>query len=165
MHFLYLANGRRYMVEIKRILVPLDGSELSEAALPLALSLAEKYNAQIILLRAVEQTANLSYVTHADALQLRARLVEALSLEVPLYLRDKQQDLRRQGYNVEIAMADGSPAESIIKAATHRDIDMVVMSTHGRGGLARWTAGSVAEKVLRYCPCPVLLVRQGIMLE
>jgi nucleotide-binding universal stress UspA family protein len=153
------------MVNLERILVPLDGSKLSETALPLALSLATKYNAQIVLLRAVEQAASLSYVTHAEALQLRKRLSEAISQEVPLYLLDKQQDLGRQGYTVEILVADGSPAESIINAATNSDIDMVVMSTHGRGGLARWTTGSVADKVLRYCPCPVLLVRQGITLD
>jgi nucleotide-binding universal stress UspA family protein len=153
------------MVKFKRILVPLDGSELSETALPMALSLAEKYHGQIILLRAVEQTTSLSYVTHANALQLRARLIANLSIEVHLYLRDKQQELGKQGYNVGILVADGSPAESIIEAATSRDIDLVVMSTHGRGGVARWTAGSVADKVLRHCPCPVLLVRQGMTVD
>jgi nucleotide-binding universal stress UspA family protein len=153
------------MVKFKRILVPLDGSELSETALPMALSLAEKYHGQIILLRAVEQTTSLSYVTHANALQLRARLIASLSMEVHLYLRDKQQELGKQGFNVEILVADGSPAESIIEAATSRGIDLVVMSTHGRGGVARWTAGSVADKVLRYCPCPILLVRQGMTFD
>jgi nucleotide-binding universal stress UspA family protein len=153
------------MVKFKRILVPLDGSELSETALPMALSLAEKYHGQIILLRAVEQTTSLSYVTHANALQLRARLIASLSMEVHLYLRDKQQELGQQGYNVGILVADGSPAESIIEAATSRDVDLVVMSTHGRGGVARWTAGSVADKVLRYCPCPILLVRQGMTID
>ena len=153
------------MAEFKRILVPLDGSELSETALPMALTLAEKYHGQIILLRAVEQTTSLSYVTHANALQLRARLIANLSIEVHLYLRDKQQEIGKQGYNVEILVADGSPAESIIEAATSRDIDLVVMSTHGRGGVARWTAGSVADKVLRYCPCPILLVRQGMTID
>jgi nucleotide-binding universal stress UspA family protein len=153
------------MVKFKRILVPLDGSELSETALPMALSLAEKYHGQIILLRAVEQTTSLSYVTHANALRLRARLIASLSMEVHLYLRDKQQELGKQGFNVEILVADGSPAESIIEAATSRDIDLVVMSTHGRGGVARWTAGSVADKVLRHCPCPVLLVRQGMTID
>jgi len=74
------------MAEFKRILVPLDGSELSETALPMTLSLAEKYHGQIILLRAVEQTTSLSYVTHTNALQLRARLIASFSMEVHLYL-------------------------------------------------------------------------------
>jgi nucleotide-binding universal stress UspA family protein len=55
---------------------------------------------------------------------------------------------------------DASPAESIIDAATAEVVDLIVMSTHGRGGLARWTFGSVADKVARHSPCPVLLVRQ-----
>jgi nucleotide-binding universal stress UspA family protein len=153
------------MIELKRILVPLDGSELSETALPLALSLAEKYSAKIIILRAAESAASLYYVTHADALQLRARLMMNLSLEARLYLQEQEHALRQRGFDVEALVADSAPAEAIIEAATNREVDIVVMSTHGRGGVTRWTAGSVADKVLRHCPCPVLLVRQGVTLE
>lgn len=153
------------MVEIKRILVPLDRSQLAETALPLALSLAEKYQAQLILLHALEPTTSLAYATQPATLKLYARLIDRLSLEAELYLREHQQQLRQQGYEVEIEVAKGLAAEAVIEAAILREIDLIVMSTHGRGGLARWTTGSVADKVLRHSPCPVLLVRQGIRLD
>lgn len=57
-------------------------------------------------------------------------------------------------------MRDRSPAEDILDVACAENIDLIVMSSHGKGGLARWTFGSVAERVARYSPCPVLLVRQ-----
>ena len=63
---------------------------------------------------------------------------------------------------MRILLRDTSPAEDIIDAAIAEDVDLIVMSTHGRGGLARWTFGGVADKVARHSPCPVLLVRQNL---
>ena len=153
------------MVEIKRILVPLDRSQLAETALPMALSLAKKYQAHVVLLHALEPTTSLAYATQPATLKLYTRLIDRLSLEAELYLQEQQQQLRQQGYKVETEIAKGLAAECIIEAATRREIDLIVMSTHGRGGLARWTTGSVADKVLRHSPCPVLLVRQGVRFD
>ena len=61
---------------------------------------------------------------------------------------------------MRIRVRDSSPAESIIDTATAENVDLIVMSSHGRGGSARWTFGSVADKVARHSPCPVFLVRQ-----
>ena len=54
---------------------------------------------------------------------------------------------------------DTSPPEDILNVATAEEIDLIVLTSHGEGGLARWTFGSVADKVARHSPCPVLLVR------
>ncbi len=78
------------------------------------------------------------------------------------YLKARQGELRQQGFEARILLRDTSPAEDIIDAAIAEDIDLIVMSTHGRGGLARWTFGSVADKVARHSPCPVLLVRHDL---
>jgi nucleotide-binding universal stress UspA family protein len=150
-----------FSTEIKKILVPLDGSPFAEHALPMACSLAEKYDAQIVLLRVVEPLPGTEYVTYPEALQLLSRLSKHLVFEAEEYLVAQQRELNRAGCRVKTTIREGVAAESIIEAVTSEGIDMVVMSTHGRGGLSRWTAGSVADKVMRYCQCPIVLIRQG----
>jgi nucleotide-binding universal stress UspA family protein len=153
------------MDKIQRILVPLDGSQLSKTALPIAVSLAQKYNSQIILLHALDQSQNLATVPHPQAIQAYKRLMEDLNREMMQYLVDVQKELRQQELDVDIEMVKRPAAEAIIEKAKRRDVDLIVMATHGRGGLARWTIGSVADKVLRYSHCPVLLVREGMEIE
>jgi hypothetical protein len=77
------------------------------------------------------------------------------------YLQAQQDDLREQGFDVRILLGDTFPIEAIVAAALTEDIDLIVMATHGRRGLARWLLGSVADEVVRLAPCPVLLVRQN----
>jgi nucleotide-binding universal stress UspA family protein len=69
------------------------------------------------------------------------------------------QKLRGDGISVRIAVAFGRPAQEIVDFAEREDIDLIVMSTHGRSGMSRWILGSVADKVLRGTHLPVLLVR------
>jgi nucleotide-binding universal stress UspA family protein len=150
------------MVKIQRILVPIDGSELSKTALPMAISLAQNYNAQIILLHAFDESRNIGSVPTGEAMLLYKRLINDLYREVEAYLIDICKSLREQSLDVEAEIATQPAADAIIERAKRKDIDLIVMATHGRGGFARWTIGSVADKVLRYGPCPVLLVREGI---
>jgi nucleotide-binding universal stress UspA family protein len=152
----------RSMDKIQRILVPLDGSDLSKTALPMAISLAQKYQAQIILLHAVDQWQNLAAVPTGEAVLQYKRLMDDLYREVEEHLVDIRKKLRQQGLDVEAEIVTQPAAEAIIERAKREDIDLIVMATHGRGGLARWTIGSVADKVLRYGPCPVLLIREGM---
>ena len=151
------------MIEFKRILVPLDGSSLSEEALPLATTLAQTFGSEIVLLRTWEvsmpPTSEYSgvYLGWMDEAYAHARE------EVESYLKARQDALRRQGLDVEIVLlGDHSPAEKIIDTAVSQNVDLIVMSTHGRSGLARWALGSVADKVVRHSPCPVLLNRQPV---
>jgi len=151
------------MAELKTILVPLDGSPLSEKALPLAMSLAKKFDSQIILVRALDflhPTVLAPHLTTATA-QALTEAHEHSYLEAKNYLETQQQELESQGLRVQIILLDISPAEGILEAAIHHQIDLIVMSTHGRGGLKRWAMGSIADKVARHAPCPVLLVRQN----
>lgn len=151
------------MIEFKRILVPLDGTPLAERALAPATVLALKLESQIILLRALEiPTSPLPAYYPKTARNQMLEVCELMRQEAESYLKALEADLRGQGLDVRILLPDPPPAESIIDAAAAEDVDLIAMSTHGRGGLARWAFGSVADKVAHYSSCPVLLIREKV---
>lgn len=132
----------------KRILVPLDGSALSQHALPLALDIAAQAEARIFLLQAIHPFVELESAAHplklcADAQDQLTSLADTLPAEIPI------TPLASIGY----------PAEEIIATAASRQIDLVVMATHGYSGFKRWMIGSVADAVLQETTRPLLLVR------
>ena len=137
-----------------KILLPLDGSELSESAIPYAVELARRNQGQLLLLRAVDP-----FVSSAPGLQpsLSLRLQEHAMSEVARYLKDVEG--RCTGLPVESRSSLGSPRDEIAHTAARENCQLIVMASHGRSGPARWLLGSVAEGVLRQTPCPVLLVR------
>jgi nucleotide-binding universal stress UspA family protein len=145
----------------KHLLVPLDGSGLAEVALSSAVSLAQQFESKLSLLRVVrppEVTGQTSGgVAHGEFVaDLRQR---ALS-EAQQYLRSQQGILRQQGLHVDILVVEGrNVAELILDNMLALEVDIIVMSTHGRGGLNRWVFGSVADKVLRRAEVPILLIR------
>ncbi|HEX6387373.1 MAG TPA: universal stress protein [Anaerolineae bacterium] len=145
----------------KRILVPLDGSRLAEAALPAAIELASKFDSVVTLLRVVQPPQLV--MTHTDGsiyAELLTNLRQQAEEDAALYLKAHQNLLRQQGYSVHSHISEGEPvAEIILEVAANRDCDTIVMSTHGRGGISRWVFGSVADKVLRQANVPVLLIR------
>jgi nucleotide-binding universal stress UspA family protein len=150
------------MIEFSRILVPLDGSSLSERALPVVRALARKFQSQIILLRVLDiptPTAPASHLEETIGWIREAR--RHVLQEAQSYLETIQRELYEEGFETRILLRDRAPAEDILDVACAEDIDLIVMSSHGKGGgLARWTFGSVAERVARHSLCPVLLVRQ-----
>jgi acetoin utilization protein AcuB len=136
----------------RRILVPLDGSTLAEAALPRAADLARRSGAGLYLLRAVE----VATFPGVDPTEAQVRAVR----EAEGYLADVQQRLVKAGHaDVETSAWYGPAAYAIVEAARTRDVDQIVMTTHGRSGLGRLVLGSVAESVLRGTTTPVLLLR------
>ncbi|MCB0190867.1 MAG: universal stress protein [Anaerolineae bacterium] len=146
----------------KRILVPLDGSELAEQALPLAVALGHQFNSHLILIRMVEFTYPslfMPHMTSATAVSM-SETYEQAKQEAHHYLLAQQKKLQADGINAQIILCEAEAAEGIIYNAKENQVDCIVMSTHGRSGLARWTLGSVADKVARHAPCPVLLARQ-----
>lgn len=142
------------MATMQRILVPLDGSALSEAALPWAEVLAERTGATLILLRAAVVRGLLTN----DLLQAEVQAVR----EAEAYVERMAEPLRARGRSVEVAVPYGEPGEAIVEASTWRLADAIVMATHGRSGLGRWVYGSVADHVLRRATVPVFLVRAGL---
>jgi nucleotide-binding universal stress UspA family protein len=149
------------MSELQRILVPMDGSVLAERALPMAMSLARKFDSQIILLRVLDGLLMSKVSNHYPyAASLIAKAREQAGKDAEIYLKGHQQELCQQGFKVEILVReDSSPAEAIVDIATIEKVDLIVMTTRGLGGLTRWTIGSIADKVARHSPCPVMLIR------
>lgn len=144
----------------KKILVPLDGSELSEKALAHAEAIAGQFGSQLFLARVCE-TVPLPVmpemaVPSLDYVQLEKAEAEE---EARAYLAAARERLVDKGFEVTSLVLEGPVSESILDAAAAQEIDLIVMSTHGRSGLGRWIFGSVANKVLQGAPCPMLIVR------
>jgi nucleotide-binding universal stress UspA family protein len=149
------------MTKFKRILVPLDGSPLAKRALPVALALAQKFESQIILLRVLDIPVPTPPTSHPEVMIGWVREARQHAHQEALsYLETVQGELDQQGVKTRTLLRDTAPAEDILDVAGAENIDLIVMSSHGRSGLTRWTFGSVAEKVARHSPCPVLLIRQ-----
>lgn len=148
----------------KRILVPVDGSKVAEAALEHAVVLAKQFKAEVTLLR-VTSVAMLTRQALGAADDGQALItdiepiVEQERKEARDYLRKVASKLSRRGVKAPAEQAEGAAAPTILEAARKLPADVIVMSTHGRSGLARAVFGSVAEEVVRHAPCPVLLVR------
>jgi nucleotide-binding universal stress UspA family protein len=139
-------------MKLTTILVPLDGSALAEMALPKATELAEASGATLLLLRAAEAHA----LPGTDPAEAQVRVVH----EAETYLAEVGERLGASGAGkVTTAVWYGPPAAAIIDAAHLRDIDLIVMTTHGRTGISRLLFGSVAESVLRGTRVPILLIR------
>jgi nucleotide-binding universal stress UspA family protein len=141
------------MIALKRILVPHDFSETSEAAVRYGIALARTFGAKLHLLH-VSDKARFEMATEfplgldgslKDA--LRERLLKILGPPAQVELQP------------EFVVQAGAPAAEIVRYAGEQDIDLIVMGTHGRGVIAHAMLGSVAEKVVRTAPCPVLTVR------
>ncbi len=145
----------------KRILVPLDGSQLATNALHPALALAKANEGIIVLLRVpVYQKQLLPEKVAAVYNRLRPpEEKEWVQQRMQRYLRSVRQLTLGQEISLETLVIDGEPASVIVDTAESEIVDLIVMSTHGRSGLARWWLGSVTQKVLRAARHPVLIVR------
>jgi nucleotide-binding universal stress UspA family protein len=146
------------MARITRILVPTDFSETSDAALRYARMLAETFGASLHLVHAFEDPYAAGaltpevYGTIPQELRDSALRLATTNLEQRLPATDRSRGTT--------AVVMGAPAAAIVKYATENGIDLIVMDTHGRGGVAHLLLGSVAEKVVRTAACPVLSVRE-----
>jgi nucleotide-binding universal stress UspA family protein len=142
-----------------QILVPLDGSPLAEQALHHAARLARLVDAEILLVRSVSPSLHPRY--RNDKLVLScADFVEVE--DAWRYLSNVADGLRSNGRRVSIRVLVGSAPVAIADAARTEDMDLIVMTTHGRGGLSRYVLGSVADGVLQRASVPILLVRSGV---
>ena len=144
----------------KRILVTLDGSDLSERALQPAFEIAEKFGAQITLLRviAIDTPVLAAAGAGPQYLHLRDLREEREQAEAEAYLHGIQAQWRGLPVSVATRVVVGAAPEMIVLAAEQCDAELIVMSTHGRSGLNRFLYGSVAEAVLRGTQSPLLLV-------
>ena len=142
---------------VRSILVPLDGSSLAELALPWALDMAAKNQAEVVLLRVgLPPTVFTAHdLEHLEAFQDQQQ-VHSMS-----YLRELEGRLEiPASVPVRLEYAAGNPGQCIVERSEQLGCFMIVMCSSGRDVLSRWLLGSVAERVARHAPCPVLLVRE-----
>lgn len=147
------------MIALKRILLPTDFSEPSLNAARYAKAFAENHRAALNVLHVIEEPYLYGWVPPeggALAMPFQQEDVEKWAREQ--YRRMVPQE-ERQNYTAQLFLKTGSPFLEIVRFAKEQDIDLIVMGTHGRGPLAHMLMGSVAEKVVRKAPCPVLTVR------
>lgn len=144
----------------KKILVPLDGSDLSEQALPLALDLAVAGQAEVILLRGVIPVhLGMPAVAGEYDWQWPVHSLEDARREVRHYLRDIQASHENPELTLWPLTVEGDAASVIVDTAAEEEVDLIVMSSHGWSGRTRWSLGGITERVLHSTHCPVLVVR------
>jgi nucleotide-binding universal stress UspA family protein len=143
------------MGRYERILVPTDGSEATREAVEHAADLAAEHDATIHALYVVNSASFAGLPMDSSWENVSAMLNEegSTALDEVAAIADEH------GVDVERELADGNPAREIVRYAEDADCDLVVMGTHGRGGIDRLLLGSVAEKVVRSSSVPVLTVR------
>ena len=161
----------------RKILVTLDGTELSESVIPEVVRLARGTNTAITLLRVAKLPkrepaaepaviAGIGRLNGAgqarEALETVDQAMERVRLDLESYLEENAKPLRAEGLSVQcdVEFADDA-AEAIDQHSRHSDADLMVMATHGRTGLARLLFGSVAGRVLERGAKPILLVQPG----
>jgi nucleotide-binding universal stress UspA family protein len=161
-------DGKLSSQGLRNLLVPLDGSELAEAMLPLAVELARNSGAALHLVRIVEPFWTGQYIAYApEAVYLNSEQIGELEAEAQAeartYLDDTATGLRAQDIRVVWEVRVGKPADEIVRAAQTTDADLILMSSHGRGGLRRWAFGSVANEVLHRGVVPVMILPQHML--
>lgn len=141
------------------IILALDGSKLAEAAIPHAEALARQFEARVLVLRAVAPVVGPDDFAYGPNPYSYQHLLEAEMKAAEEYVNAKARELRESGIEAEGVFRMGEPASVIIDDANAHGAKIIVLATHGRSGFARWVFGSVADRVLRSAPAPVLLVR------
>jgi len=144
----------------ERILVPLDGSDLAEAILPLVQEMAWTHKSTVQLIRVVRSPRTTESTRSEDMMVLNQQVVSVMEQDAHNYLAGKKGQLRQVNIPVSTkVIVSEMPASTILDYAEEEEADLIAMSTHGRSGIRRWVYGSVAEKILQGASCPVLLVR------
>jgi len=139
--------------DIKRILIATDGSDYTKDAVTTGLKLARVLNAEVTALYVIDQTSFVTFPVDSSIVSVYPQLENEGKRAV--------EEVRKEGEAMDVkvtpVVAEGSPTRKIIEMA--ENFDLVVLGTLGRSALGKLFIGSVAERVTRYAPCPVLVVR------
>jgi nucleotide-binding universal stress UspA family protein len=140
---------------IRKILVPIDGSNYSNRAAEYAIGIAKAHNAEILLAYVVDELVVDQFANGAE----RSAIEAELKNDGQRTLNYAESMLEKAGVKSSSMLLKGRPFEQIVNTTKSFDIDLVVMGTYGRRGAERILIGSVAERVIEYSPCPVLVVK------
>jgi nucleotide-binding universal stress UspA family protein len=143
---------------VQHVLVPIDFSATADRALAYAIALAQQLQARLTLLHVLEMTpVTMDEMTAG----VTATYLEAQETEAQRLLQASRERVQRAGLQGESLLVQGTPTQTILDTAGEQGVDLIIMGTHGRTGLAHVFLGSVAEHVVRQGPCPVLVVRRA----
>lgn len=147
-----------------RVMVPLDGSKVGEAAIPVIEHLVDKLapgtKVEVILIGVITMLRHWVVVGEASApVSYTDEELKLIKERVTDYLNKTGESLKKKGVSLSTIVVAGNAADEIIKATEESKADLIAMSTHGRSGLRRLAFGSITDKVLRRSPVPVLMVR------
>lgn len=149
------------VAKTEKILAPTDYSELGEAGLRIAAQIAQLHGARLILLNVLSKAEREelceSYLPKSSVDELFSDLERGLKE----HFWKLVPELERNNIKLEALVREGTAYEEILAEAKEKDVDLIVLATHGRTGLKHMIMGSVAEKVVRHSVCPVLTVRPG----
>ena len=147
------------MLAMQRILVATDFSPHSEVALQYAAELAKAFDAEVLICHVVEGGNILSDLPPGGEAYFPPNLVR---IQIERAEKECRRLLETSGIaRGEAVVGAGNPFYEIVRLARERDADLIIVGTHGRGAVAHVLLGSVAERVVRKAPCPVLTVRKG----
>ena len=150
------------MIRLNTILLPTDGSECSHKAMNYAVSFAKQYGGRIVALNVIDQ--RLEEQTRNAVIELghelMRRLHDGYTREARRILQEVADAGARASVPVETRMVKGNPFDEIVRLGRELPADLIVIGTHGHTGVSHLLLGSVAEKVVRRAPCPVLSVRR-----
>lgn len=141
------------MDEIRKILIATDGSDYTKEAVTTGLKLAGVLKAEVTALYVIDQTSFVTFPVDSSIVSVYPQLEN----EGKRAVEEVRKEGEAMGVKVTPVVAEGSPTRKIIEMAA--DFDLVVLGTLGRSALGKLFIGSVAERVTRYAPCPVLVVR------
>ncbi len=145
------------MFNIKNIMLPTDFSKLSLSAAQYAIDLAAQYNAKIHLLHIIEKTPPILTIHSLDLSE--EKIIKSIEDDAKESLQKVLEKIKK-GNNVKIesVLRKGLDYQEIVNYSQKNEIDVIVIATHGRTGILHTLLGSVAEKVIRYAKCPVLVI-------
>jgi len=139
----------------KKMLAPLDGSELAECTLAHTRAVAKGCRVpEVVLLRVVEPFPQVSELSE----ERRRDTEQKAQATAKDYLSKVADSLKKEGIAAQTAIVSGSPDHEVLDYADKNQVDLIIMSTHGRSGPSRWAWGSVTGRVLRHSKVPVLVV-------
>jgi len=143
----------------KKILAPLDGSELSERSLEHIASIATGCNVpEVVLFGVVEPIPQAGEINAFLGSDWEVEANKQAVNWMEKYLVDSADRLSSKGVKAKVAVAKGRAADEILNYAGKNSVDLIIMSTHGRSGVVRWAMGSVADKVVRHARSAVLII-------
>ncbi len=142
------------MISLKKIMVPTDFSEHSSKAVRYGEELALKFNAELVLIHVME----IAPILYTEGAVFPFESTKAMT---DAAIKHLEQVVVESDNLVKVSrtVVEGSPFVEIVRQAKENSVDLIVIGTHGRGAIAHMLMGSVAEKVVRKAPCPVLVVR------